>query len=1139
MRDQNWRSPAEEQLSFRLPPGFEVNLFVAEPEINKPLNMAWDHKGRLWITNTVEYPYPAKDGAVARDSIKILQDTNGDGKADLVKTFAEGLNIPMGLLPVEDGVICFSIPNLWYLKDTDGDDRVDERIKLLGPFDTTRDTHGMINALRLGADGWVYACHGFNNQSKVTASDGSSVFLQSGNTFRFRPDGSSIQQFTQGQVNPFGLTRDEYGNWYSADCHSKPITALLPGGCYSSFGRPDDGLGFAPEMMSHLHGSTAICGIHYLQCNSFPKAYQGLFYSGNVMTSRINCNRLVWQGSTASAEELPDFMTSDDSWFRPVDIQLGPDGALYVADFYNKIIGHYEVDLEHPGRDRTSGRIWRICYTADALNKVPAQTSVDNAELADLLDACIENNETLIQAQLKHLSYIGKSLELSSALLNTAFDRQANSRFRMACWETLAFRGEITAEVASRMNGSLMAEPNAWDLQLLVPLVRLAAKLPKDVGKELLPVVRELLPEALDSNAISNLQLARAALEFLATIGTAADVEMLLATTEQFRDVDPAISHMAKIAARDILQQDSELEVFHSSVVESHGHLPLQVYSIALGINTEALARIQLEEYSGLRAELKDLTRSACIELAVRYPSLVSEMPEEFVAAVRDLLTHDRIGASEALQKASKSLKNEGLVIPPLLKEFAHKIAKQFVGQIDGGISQWADQQGRDWPKQKRQISDGANLGFHSSHALGESYRGTLVSNAFQLTPDFSFYLVGHNGPIDQPGRTRNYVRVVDSDSGIEIARRYPPRSDVGVKVTFPKLGDYWGRSVRLEVVDADEAGSYAWLAVGGFTIEQLNEFDSAQDELKALENLIEGKLVEWESEVSRQLVEGLGVHSKQRVRLLQRFAEQKGLNSLVATTKMALRLRRPDLIGNESIRADNVLIQKLAKEIANNCNAVDRLEFVRLLLQSSSGAKVLVYLLEQGVIGEAALASAVIPELGIGVAERKKLQAFQAASAGVESSAEMLLVKMSNMNFAAANSEQGKQLFTEQCANCHQLGGFGKTIGPQLDGAISRSVPRLLEDILLPNLNVDAAFRQSTVLLENDSIVAGLVQDRSAEQIAVIGTDGKEKLFFKTEVAEIRSTKQSLMPSNFGELLKDEQLAALLFYLKNQVKKE
>ena len=353
-------TPQEQRGTFHLPEGFEVQLFAAEPDIGKPMNMAFDARGRLWVTQSWEYPFPAKEGQ-GGDRISILEDTNGDGRADKFTVFAEGLNVPIGVLPVEGGAIVYSIPYIYRFFDLDGDDRADQKIVLYGRFGY-RDTHGMVNAFTRGFDGWVYACHGFTNISTTRGADGHTISMESGNTFRFRVDGSRVEQNTYGQVNPFGLTFDALGNMYSVDSHSKPVYQLQRGGHYSHFAQLPTGIGFGPEMIDHAHGSTAIAGIVYYAADQYPEEFQHNVLTGDVITNRLYRDRITTLGSTPVAEHESDFLVSDDPWFRPVDLELGPDGSIYVADFYNRIIGHYEVPLKHPDRDRERGRIWRIVY---------------------------------------------------------------------------------------------------------------------------------------------------------------------------------------------------------------------------------------------------------------------------------------------------------------------------------------------------------------------------------------------------------------------------------------------------------------------------------------------------------------------------------------------------------------------------------------------------------------------------------------------------------------------------------------------------------------------------------------------------------------------------------------------------------
>ena len=386
-------TPQEQLAKFHLPPGFRIELVAAEPDISKPMNLNFDAAGRLFVSQSVEYPFPAEPGTTPRDAVRMVVDQDGDGVPETFSTFADQLNIPIGLTPVADGLMAFSIPNIYHFKDADHDGRVESRTIAYREFGHG-DTHGMSNSYTWWIDGWIYACHGYSNTSTLRGSDGQAITMQSGNTYRFRPDGTHVEQFTWGQVNPFGLAFDPLGNIFTADCHSRPIYMLLRGAYYPSFEKPHDGLGFGPPMIDHSHGSTGIAGIAYYAADQFPEDYRDNIFIGNPVTGRVNRDRLEAHGSSYKAVELPDLVACDDPWFRPVDLQLAPDGSLYIADFYNSIIGHYEVALTDPRRDRERGRIWRVVYEGRDGESHPSPETPDltRASLPELLTRLGDSN---------------------------------------------------------------------------------------------------------------------------------------------------------------------------------------------------------------------------------------------------------------------------------------------------------------------------------------------------------------------------------------------------------------------------------------------------------------------------------------------------------------------------------------------------------------------------------------------------------------------------------------------------------------------------------------------------------------------------------------------------------------------------
>jgi putative heme-binding domain-containing protein len=419
IRSTEARTPEEERSGFKLPEGFEIQLYASEPDIGKPMNLNFDAKGRLWVTQSFEYPFPASPGK-GKDRITILEDTDHDGKADRFTHFSDTLNIPIGLFPLDDGsAVAYSIPNVYRLYDTNGDGQADKTKKLLGPFQH-RDTHGMVNNFIRGYDGWIHACHGFTNHSTVAGSDGDSITMVSGNTFRFLPDGSRVEHMTDGRINPFGLAYDERGYLYSTDCHTSPLYQLIRGADYTQWGK-EERMGFAPDMKPLEKEATALAGIAYYADVLFPKAYQSNFYIGDVVASRVYRNSYTFKGSSPVGKLEEDFVLSEDPWFRPVSVKLGPDGALYIADFYNAIIGHYEVPLNHPKRDRIRGRIWRITYKGKDNKFQDLTTETQEALISDLdhdnlamrLAAADQLVDRIGQAAVRNVTAIAKSKDAS------------------------------------------------------------------------------------------------------------------------------------------------------------------------------------------------------------------------------------------------------------------------------------------------------------------------------------------------------------------------------------------------------------------------------------------------------------------------------------------------------------------------------------------------------------------------------------------------------------------------------------------------------------------------------------------------------------------------------------------------------
>ena len=374
-------SPADAQKKFTVPKGFEMRLFAAEPDVVNPVAMSWDERGRLWVLELYEYPSGTKPGEKGRDRVKILEDTDGDGRVDKVTVFADGFTLATGLLCANGGVYVGAAPNLYFLRDTDGDGVADERTVVQTGFGM-EDRHELLNGFTWGPDGQMYLTHGVFTISRATDPDkpGTPTVLTAG-VARFQPRNRRLEVFAEGTSNPWGVDFDAAGNAFVSACVIDHFFHLAPGGMYQrQAGQTPYPYAYEvlPSIVDHAHHMAAYAGVDIYQGNQYPAEFQGMALQGNIHDNAIHRDRLTTKGSTFVASANGDFVRGNDGWFMPVSTQTGPDGAVWIMDWYDKYPCYQNANADPGGVDREHGRIWRVVYTGDQPGQpVPSRPAAD------------------------------------------------------------------------------------------------------------------------------------------------------------------------------------------------------------------------------------------------------------------------------------------------------------------------------------------------------------------------------------------------------------------------------------------------------------------------------------------------------------------------------------------------------------------------------------------------------------------------------------------------------------------------------------------------------------------------------------------------------------------------------------------
>jgi len=501
--------------TMRVPPGFSVDVIVAEPDLHQPIALAIDARGRLWVAEAFTYPQRAPEG-LGRDDIVVFEDEDLDGSFEKRTVFLSGINLISGLEVGYGGVWIGAAPYFQFVPDAN-DDLVPD-----GPAQTLldgwgyQDTHETLNGFIWGPEGWLYGCHGVFTHSRVGAPgtpDEQRVPINAG-IWRFHPLRKQFEVFAWGTSNPWGVDFDSRGQAFATACVIPHLFHVVQGGRFERQAGEHFGAHVYDDIKTiadHRHylgdtphggnlrsdsagGGHAHCGALIYQGDKFPAAYRDTIFFDNIHGNRINNDRMLASGSGFVGAHADDFLLADDAWFRGINFKTGPDGAVYFIDWYDRQACHW---TEPSIWDRTNGRLYRVRYgeVAPRAMNLPARSSLELVELQqDKNDFVARRARTEFASRPRD----EKALALLAANLRKGTPDEA---LALRWLWTLHSGGGLDEALALALLDSPQVYVQAWTIQLACergqPGPALLAKLKSLANSTPSPVVRLYLASAL------------------------------------------------------------------------------------------------------------------------------------------------------------------------------------------------------------------------------------------------------------------------------------------------------------------------------------------------------------------------------------------------------------------------------------------------------------------------------------------------------------------------------------------------------------------------------------------------------------------------------------------------------------------
>jgi putative membrane-bound dehydrogenase-like protein len=1138
-------SPAESMRYLELPDGFHAELYAAEPDIYKVVTSCWDPRGRLWVAETVDYPNDLQPTGKGNDRIVNCEDTDVDNKADKFTVFADRLSVPTAMCLVNGGVIVTQSPDTLFLQDTDGDDKADVRKVLFSGWGT-RDTHAGPSNFRYGLDNWVWGIVGYSG-FEGTVGGKRTRFTQG--MYRFKPDGSAIEYLSSLSNNAWGIGFSETGQVFASTANNDHSVFLaIPNRYYESV-RGWHGLGssgIADTQLYHpitefhrqmdWHGKfTAAAGHALYTARAFPKSYWNRIAFITEGTGHlIQQDVLEPEGSGYRARDHYNFLASTDEWTAPVSAEVGPDGAVWVSDWYNYIFQHnptphgFETGKGNayvtPLRDKTHGRVYRIVYGDNSANAPAKQNKrLDNATPEQLVAALGDDNLFWRLTAQRLLVERGKTdvvAALQKLVADTKLDAIGNAPAAIHALWTLQALKSLDGTVAL---GALKHPAPAVRKAALDTCPRDAASLSAILLGGLLndadPQVRLAALLALSQMPAENADAGKAVADAMRKPANANDRWIPDAATSA------AARHSGGFLAT-VLAAAREANGAKPQAAEAVNLIPNGSFEDVSGSMPAGWAA---HNYQGKADAAVDESEPAsgkrCLRLSADGKSSGADSSVSTVVKVTPN-TNYRLSARVRTKGVRKDSGMGALLNVHEFQSPARVMTKPVTGNTDwtrvqtsfnaGARSQitvncllggWGVSRGTAWFDDVRleQIGD-ASLGaletmlrVVSTHYAQGAPANTVVATLAELRGvDEGTALAVLDGmlagwPVDQ--------KLTADAKADELLRTLSASLSTDNRARLATLAQRLGRG-ELFGSETAAAGKQLLASAADESLDAAARLDAAK-RLLALSD------------------------TPENVDAILKLVTAQSPPAVAAGLTSAISSSRQDAAAGVLLKRWNALPPSARKA------AID------VLLRRAAWHGALLDAMEKGTVGKGDLTAEQAQQLvAVAPDPNSTVRAKNLLAAGGRlptKDKQKVLDKLLPAADKPGDVAAGKPVFEKNCAVCHTFAGVGGRVGPDLTGVGKNPKREILLNILDPNRSVEGNFRLWIVQSKDGQTISGRLDTESQTTVELLDATGKSQVVQRKDIKRMVSTPNSVMPEGF-ELLPEKDLSDLLAFLTQPV---